>query len=75
MFFENDNTYNDIRERSVKQWLEEMSAHEDITVRGGVRVTTEYIESLKKQIAVLEEKNTLKDGYLKKLKQDKTKDN
>ncbi len=68
MLIPEDNTYNEIREKSVKQWLQEMSAHEDIAVRGGVKVTTEYLEELKRQIAVLEEKNALKDTYLKKLK-------
>ena len=68
MLIPEDNTYNEIREKSVKQWLQEMSAHEDIAVRGGVKVTTEYLNELKHQIAVLEEKNALKDTYLKKLK-------
>lgn len=68
MLIPEDNTYNEIREKSVRQWLQEMSAHEDIAVRGGVKVTTEYLEELKRQIAVLEEKNALKDTYLKKLK-------
>lgn len=68
MFFKEDNTYNNIRERSIKQWLSEMADHEDVAVRGGVKVTGDYIEDLKKQIAVLEEKNKLKDSYLKKMK-------
>lgn len=72
MLIPEDNTYNEIREKSVRQWLQEMSAHEDIAVRGGVKVTTEYLEELKRQIAVLEEKNALKDTYLKKLKVAKT---
>lgn len=69
MFFKDDNTYNDIREKSIRQWLEDMSVHEDITVRGGVKVTGDYIDDLKKQIAALEEKNALKDRYLKQMKQ------
>lgn len=68
MFFKEDNTYNEIREKSIRQWLGEMSQHEDVAVRGGVKVTTDYIDSLKKQIAVLEEKNALKDKYLKQMK-------
>lgn len=68
MFFKEDNTYNEIREKSIRQWLDEMSRHEDIAVRGGVKVTTDYIDYLKKQIAVLEEKNELKDKYLKQMK-------
>ena len=31
-----DNTYNDIREKSLMQWLDDMSKHEDIAVRGGI---------------------------------------
>ena len=63
-----DNTYNDLRENSIRQWLEDMSRHEDVAVRGGVKVTAEYLEDLKKQIRQLEEKCALKDAYLKKMK-------
>lgn len=73
MFFKDDNTYNDIREKSIRQWLDDMSSHEDITVRGGVKVTREYMDDLKKQIAALEEKNALKDRYLKQMKEKITK--
>jgi len=68
MFGKEDNTFNDLREKSVAQWLEELSTHEDIVVRGGVKVSREYIESLKKKIELLENKSALKDKYLKKLK-------
>lgn len=64
-----DNTYNDLRENSIRQWLEDMSRHEDVAVRGGVKVTAEYLEDLKKQIRQLEEKCALKDAYLKKMKE------
>ncbi|MSS64885.1 hypothetical protein [Velocimicrobium porci] len=67
--FEQDNTYNEVREKSIRSWLEEMSRHEDVAVRGGVKVTTEYLDDLKKKIKVLEEKNKLKDDYLKKMKE------
>ena len=66
-----DNTFNEIREKSIRQWLQEMSNHEDVAVRGGVKVTTDYLDDLKKKIAQLEEKNTLKDEYLRKLKNSK----
>ncbi len=69
MFIQEDNTYNEIREKSIRQWLDEMSKHEDIAVRGGVKVTADYLNDLKQQIARLEEKNKLKDEYLKKMKQ------
>ena len=48
-----DNTYNDLRENSIRQWLEDMSRHEDVAVRGGLKVTAEYLEDLKKQIRQL----------------------
>ena len=68
-----DNTYNDLRENSIRQWLEDMSRHEDVAVRGGVKVTAEYLEDLKKhlkkQIRLFEEKCALKDAYLKKMQE------
>lgn len=69
MFIKEDNTFNEIREKSIRQWLSEMSNHEDVAVRGGVKVTTDYLDDLKKQIQQLEEKNKLKDEYLKKVKE------
>ena len=68
MFIKEDNTYNDIREKSIRKWLDEMSGHPDLAVRGGVKVTRDYIDYLKQEIERLEEKNKLKDEYLKKLK-------
>lgn len=68
MFFNEDNTYNEILEKSVAQWLDEMSKHDNIEVRCGVKAVNEYITSLKKQIDNLKDKNALKDEYLKKLK-------
>ena len=47
MFNREDNTYNEIREKSLFQWLDEMEKHEDIAVRGGVKLTWEYIQHLK----------------------------
>lgn len=38
MFINEDTTYNDIRERSLLQWLDEMEHHEDVAVRGGVKL-------------------------------------
>ncbi len=64
-----DNTYNELRENSIRKWLEDMSRHEDVAVRGGVKVTQEYQEDLKRQIRELEEKCALKDAYLKKMKE------
>ena len=36
MFFKEDTTFNDIRDKSLQQWLDEMEQHEDVAVRGGV---------------------------------------
>jgi hypothetical protein len=71
MFFEEDNTYHDIRDKSVHQWLEEMKEHEDVGVRCGVKVTEEYIQYLKDQIKELKDTNELKNRYLKKMKAEK----
>ena len=38
MFIKEDNTYNDIREKSLLQWLNEMEKHEDVAVRVGVKL-------------------------------------
>ena len=67
MFRMEDNTYRDLRERSLMQWLEEMEAHDDMTVRGGVRLCREYIQSLKDENRRLQEQNELKNQYLRKL--------
>ena len=63
-----DKTYDQLREKSISQWLDEISRHDDIVVRGGVKVTKEYLEYLQKKIINLENKNDLKDKYLKKIK-------
>ena len=66
MFLNEDTTYNDIRERSLLQWLDEMERHEDVAVRGGVKLCREYIQYLKQRNPKLEEENELKSTYLKK---------
>lgn len=67
MFIKDDNTYNDIREKSLLQWLEEMEQHEDIAVRGGVKLCREYMQYLKEKNERLAQENELKNSYLKKL--------
>jgi hypothetical protein len=67
MFLKEDNTYNDIREKSLMQWLEEMERHEDIAVRGGVKLCREYIQYLKDKNERLKEENELKNSYLRKM--------
>lgn len=67
-YYAEKSEFNDIREKSVAQWLDEMSNHDDITVRGGVKVTRDYISFLQSQIELLKSENELKNTYLKKLK-------
>jgi len=66
MFQMEDHTYRDLRERSLQQWLEELENHEDMTVRGGVRLCREYIQSLKDCNDRLTRENELKNQYLRK---------
>lgn len=68
MFMKEDHTYNNIREKSLDQWLSQMQQHEDIAVRGGVKLAREYIQHLKNENKRLLEQNELKNEYLKKLK-------
>lgn len=68
MYIKEDNTYSEMIEKSVMQWLEETMESEDIVNRNGAKVTLEYIEYLNKQIKALEDKNALKDEFLKRLK-------
>lgn len=63
-----DHTYNDIREKSLLQWFDDMEQHEDLAVRGGVPLARDYMEYLKEEIRRLEEENALKAAYLKKMK-------
>ena len=67
MFGIEDNTYNDIREKSLLQWLEEMEQHEDVAVRSGVRLARDYIQYLKDENQKLKNENELKNSYLKKM--------
>ncbi|MEE1251099.1 MAG: rhodanese-like domain-containing protein [Lachnospiraceae bacterium] len=67
MFFQEDHTYNDIRDKSLQQWLDEMTQHEDIAVRGGVKLCREYLQYLKDENKRLQDENELKNSYLKKI--------
>ena len=67
MFGKEDTTYNDIREKSLLQWLDEMERHEDVAVRGGVKLCREYMQYLKDKNEKLKEENELKNSYLKKM--------
>jgi len=63
-----DNTYNELRERSLEQWLNQMAEHEDIAIRGGVKLAKDYIIHLKKENSRLESEIALKNEYLTKMK-------
>ncbi|SDM90185.1 hypothetical protein [Lachnospira pectinoschiza] len=67
MFTRPDDTYNNIRKRSLEQWLSEMEKHEDVAVRGGVKLTREYLAHLEEEISRLKDECKLKDDYLKKM--------
>ena len=67
MLIKEDNTYNDIREKSLIQWLDEMEQHEDIAVRGGVKLCREYMQHLMNKNEKLQQENELKNSYLKKM--------
>ncbi|MCU6745415.1 MULTISPECIES: hypothetical protein [Suilimivivens] len=67
MYFPDKSEYQDIREKSLMQWLDEMEQHEDIAVRGGVKLAREYVQSLQKEIENLKSENELKKEYMKKL--------
>ena len=67
MFNREDNTYNVICVKSLFEWLYEMEKHVDLAVRGGVKLTREYIQHLKDENKRLEEQNKLKNEYLKKV--------
>lgn len=53
------------------QWLDEMEQHSDIAVRGGVKLTREYVQHLQEEIKKLQSENELKAQYMKKLKSEK----
>lgn len=63
-----DDTYNSIRERSLEQWLNEMSEHEDIAVRGGTKLAKEYLQYLKDENSRLQNEIELRNEYLKRMK-------
>lgn len=68
MFIKEDNTYNEMRESSMMQWLNGLLESDDVVNRGGAKLTMEYIESLNKKIKELEDKGALKDDFLKRMK-------
>ena len=70
MYFTDKSEFNEIREQSLSQWLDEMEQHPDIAVRGGVKLTREYVQYLSDEVERLKGENELKNQYMKKLKQE-----
>ncbi|BBF43639.1 hypothetical protein lbkm_2327 [Lachnospiraceae bacterium KM106-2] len=68
MFMRDDNTFYEMREGSAMQWLEELIKDGDMVNKAGAKVTKGYIESLNKKVKELEEKNAMKDEFLKRMK-------
>ena len=68
MFIREDNTYNEIRERSLAQWLDEMEQHEDVAVRGGVRLCRDFMSHQREENERLKQENELIKSYLRKMK-------
>ncbi|MGL5675642.1 MAG: hypothetical protein ACRDDX_04490 [Cellulosilyticaceae bacterium] len=68
MFFKDDNTYNDMRKAATMQWLTDLLESEDVVNKNSAKVALEHIAYLEKQIQALEDKNALKDRFLKQLK-------
>lgn len=64
-----DNTYNDIREKSLMSWLAEVQDTGSYIDACGAKLAVEYIQHLKREIGILEEKNRMKDQHMKKMKE------
>ncbi|MCR5776801.1 MAG: hypothetical protein K6G84_05190 [Lachnospiraceae bacterium] len=67
MVFEKDNSYNDIRYKSLMKWLDEIEKDENIAISGGVTLAREYIQHLLDENQSLRNENELKKKYMKKL--------
>lgn len=69
MYIKDDNIYSEMRKNSAVQWLTELTSSDDVVNKHGAKLTLEHIEALNKKIKELEDKNALKDEFLKRLKQ------
>ena len=56
---EEDNTYNDIREKSLMSWLAGVQDTGSYIDACGAKLAVEYIQYLKEKIEILEEKNRI----------------
>lgn len=68
MYFKEDHTYTDMRKNAAIQWLNGLLECEDLVNKNSAKVALQHIEYLNKQIKELEDKNALKDEFLKRLK-------
>ncbi|MBP3886163.1 MAG: hypothetical protein J6F30_00705 [Cellulosilyticum sp.] len=68
MFGREDYTYSQMKKDSAIDWLNQLLTSEDVINRHGAKITLDHIETLNRRIKELEDKNALKDQYLKKLK-------
>ena len=71
MFQKEDTTFRDMREKSVLQWLDEMSSSQDLVSRHGAKVAKEYMEAMQKEQAELRQQISLRDDFLKRMKNKK----
>lgn len=67
-----DNTYNEIREKSLMSWLNEVQEKGSYNDACGAKLAIEYIQSLQEKIRILEEKNQMKDRFLRQMKEKRT---
>ena len=68
IFNREDKTFNNIQDKALNQWLDEMEKHDDVSVRCGVKLARDYVDFLKDEIERLKEENKVKNEYLKKMR-------
>ena len=69
MTYEKDNSYNEIRYKSLMKWLDEVEQDEDLAISGGTVLAREYIQYLRDENQSLRNENELKKKYMKKLQE------
>ncbi len=69
MTYEKDNSYNEIRYKSLMKWLDEVEQDENLAISGGAVLAREYIQYLRDENQSLRNENELKKKYMKKLQE------
>ena len=69
MKYEKDNSYNEIRYKSLMKWLDEVEQDENLAISGGTVLAREYIQYLRDENQSLRNENELKKKYMKKLQE------